>query len=139
MSYRFIRSNSIKLNLSDEDKKQISSFETINNKIKLETVIAFDIFFDNELIGFAMLRKYDTGYFLWNYAIDSKYQGNGHGTNALKELLLFLKDNYWITEVSTTYLWGNDRAKHMYEKVGFIETEVIKEEDVHEVNMIIKI
>jgi len=56
LSYRFIISNSIKLNLSDEDKKQISSFETINNKIKLETVIAFDIFFDNELIGFAMLR-----------------------------------------------------------------------------------
>lgn len=62
MSYTFISSNRIKINLSDDDQKQISSYESINKAIKLDTVIAFDIFFD-DLIGFAMFSKYDTGYF----------------------------------------------------------------------------
>jgi len=64
MSYTFISSNSIKINLSDEDKRQISPFESINKAIKLDSVIAFDIFYNDDLIGFAMLRKYDNGYFL---------------------------------------------------------------------------
>lgn len=139
MSYTFISSNSIKINLSDEDKRQIAPFESINKAIKLDSVIAFDIFYNDDLIGFAMLRKYDNGYFLWNYAIDAKFQGKGDGINALIELLEYLKSDYCVTEVSTTYLYGNERAKHVYEKVGFIETEVIDEEDVHEVNMVIRL
>lgn len=137
MCYKFIKSNGIKIELSDEDKKQISPYDSIQKAVKIDSIIAFDIYKDNDLIGFAMLKYYGEGYFLWNYAIDSKYQGKGYGTNALKNLLLFLKENYGTHEVSTTYLWGNERAKHIYEKVGFIITDVVNEDDIHEVNMII--
>lgn len=41
--------------------------------------------------------------------------------------------------MSTTYLWGNTIAKHVYEKVGFEETDVVFEEDVHEVNLVKKL
>lgn len=135
MIFSFIKSNDIKIELSYEDKKQLSTFDKIQKSIQLDSVIAFDIFRNSVLVGFAMLRDYGDGYFLWDYAIDSCYQGKGFGTNALKELLIFLKDNYGTTEVSTTYLWGNERAKYVYEKVGFIETDVVREKDIHEVNM----
>lgn len=135
MVFLFIKSNDIKIELSDEDKKQLSTFDKIQKAIKLDSVVAFDIFRNSVLVGFAMLRDYGDGYFLWDYAIDSCYQGKGFGTNALKELLIFLKDNYGTTEVSTTYLWGNERAKYVYKKVGFIETDIIREKDIHEVNM----
>lgn len=90
-------------------------------------------------MGLLCLVNMIRGIFLWNYAVDSAHQGKGHGTKALEELLQFLKNNYSITEVSTTYLWGNDRAKQMYEKVGFFETGVVEEDDVHEVNMVINL
>ena len=46
-------------------------------------MIAFDIYDDEKLIGFAMLREYEKeSYFLWNYAIDYRYQNKGYGTKA---------------------------------------------------------
>ena len=40
--------------------------------------------------------------------------------------------------MTTTYLFGNLHAKHVYEKIGFIETDFVDEEGIHEVNMIYK-
>ena len=37
--------------------------------------------------------------------------------------------------MTTTYIWGNEQAKHVYEKVGFVETSVVDEPNCHEVNM----
>jgi diamine N-acetyltransferase len=123
----------------------LSSPEKIKKVIHDDNIIAFDIFKENRLIGFVMLRKYEedilkrTSYFLWNYAIDLKYQNHGYGTKALEELLAFLKDDYRTKSVSTTYICGNEHAKHLYEKIGFIETDIVEEDNVHEVNMIIEI
>ncbi|MCR5422065.1 MAG: hypothetical protein K6E74_00295 [Bacilli bacterium] len=47
-----------------------------------------------------------------------------------------MKEQYEATEMTTTYLFGNEHAKYIYEKVGFVETDVVDEEDCHEVNMI---
>lgn len=46
-----------------------------------------------------------------------------------------LKKEYGVKKMTTTYLWGNEHAKHVYEKVGFVETDVVDEPDCHEVNM----
>ena len=133
---RFLESKSIKIELSENDLKQISSAEKIKKACEALNVIAFDIFDDEKLIGFAMLREYEKeSYFLWNYAIDYRYQNKGYGTKALKELIHLLIDKYGINEMVTTYLWGNLHAKHVYEKVGFVETDVVDEDGIHEVNM----
>ena len=47
-----------------------------------------------------------------------------------------MKENFAAKEFTTTYIFGNDVAKHVYEKIGFIETDVVDEPDCHEVNMI---
>ena len=67
----------------------------ISDGIRDGNVLAFDIYIDELLIGFAMVRKFDEGaYFLWNYAIDSQYQNQNYGTTALSEFICFMKDTY---------------------------------------------
>lgn len=133
---KFVVSKEMKIELTKDQQKQLSSKEKINKAIKSNKVIAFDIYDDNNLVGFAMLRKYKTGYFLWDYAIDYRYQNKGYGYKALIEMAKILKEKYKVNEMSTTYKWGNEHAKHVYEKVGFVETSIVDEDDVHEVNMI---
>ena len=136
----FVRSREMKVKVSEEQKQFISSEEKIRNACNEDNVIAFDIYHENELIGFAMLREYEPNcYFLWNYAIDSRYQNRHLGTKALNELIDLMKREYGLREMTTTYIWGNDQAKHLYEKNGFTETDVVDEPDCHEVNMIYKV
>ena len=47
--------------------------------------------------------------------------------------------NFNAKEISVTYIYGNEVAAHVYEKVGFVETSVLDEDDIHEVNMILKL
>lgn len=99
--------------------------------------MAFDIYSEDLLIGFVMVRKFDeSAFFLWDYAIDYKYQNQNYGTTAMLEFISFMKDTYNVSKMTTTYIWGNVHAKHLYEKTGFTETEVVDENDCHEVNMV---
>ena len=134
---RFQPSFAMKISVLPEQEKQLSSKEKIEAACTNENVLAFDIYLGELLIGFAMVRKFDEGaYFLWNYAIDAKYQNQNYGKTALVEFIGFMKSAYQMSEMTTTYIWGNEHAKHIYEKVGFKETDVVDEDDCHEVNMI---
>ena len=136
---KFIESSEMKIELTKEQQKQLCSKKNIIKIARKKGVITFDIYDEDLLIGFAQLYEYKKNcYFLWNYAIDTKYQNMQYGTKALIDLIAFLKDNYQLIEMTTTYLWGNEHAKHIYEKVGFTETSVVHEGKVHEVNMIYK-
>lgn len=140
MKIEFKRSYSIKIELNESQVMQISSPENIIKSCKKENVIAFDIFYDNSIIGFAMLINYELGkWFLWNYAIDKKYQGIGLGEKSLIELISLMKKEYGIVEMSTTYIFANDVARNLYTKLGFKETGIINEADCHEVNMILTV
>ena len=138
--FKFVISKEMKIDLLQEQKEELCTKETIIIACLSDDVIAFDIYLDNTIIGFAMFSKWKPGnYFLWNYAIDMLHQNKGYGEQALYELFDLMKNQYGAKEITTTYLWGNDHAKHVYEKVGFKETDVIDEPDCHEVNMLIKI
>ncbi|MCM1131201.1 MAG: GNAT family N-acetyltransferase [Roseburia sp.] len=135
--FQFVESKGFLIHLTEEQRSQISSFEAIKKMIGKLDILAYDIHLDKKCIGFAMLRKYSsTDYFLWDYAIDCNFQNKGYGTIALRQLIEFMKNKFHTRELTTTYLWGNEHAKHVYEKVGFIETDVVDEDDIHEVNMI---
>ena len=78
---RFIKSCSMKVKVLKEQEKFLSAKDRIEEAINLDNVIAFDIFDDNILIGFALLKEFDNGcFFLWDFAIDYKYQNKGYGT-----------------------------------------------------------
>lgn len=136
MKIKFKKSKNIKIKLSDSQAKQISSPEIIKECCKQENVLAFDILYKEKLIGFAMLRNYQAGkWFLWNYGIDIDYQGIGLGEKSLLQLISLMKKEYDMTVMTTTYTYGNAAAKNLYTKVGFNETDIIDEPDLHEVNM----
>ena len=137
--FDFRKSNGIKINLTEEQEKQHSDKETIEKALRDESVVAFDIHNAGELIGFAMLKDCGEGFFLWDYAIDVKHQNKDYGSKALNELIEFLKSEHNISWITTTYKFGNEHARRLYEKLGFVETDIVKTESIHEVNMILKL
>ena len=128
----------MKVDVLKHQEKQISSLDKIKKVLEAKKALGFDISMDNQTMGFAMVRENQNNkYFLWVYAIDKKFQGQGLGKKCLKEFLVFLKQNYGCTELSTTYKMGNTVAKNLYESLGFQEIEKVEEEK--EVDMILKL
>lgn len=133
----FQPSKSMKVTVLPEQENQLSSKDKIASACLEEDVLAYDIYSQDLQIGFVMVRKFDEGsYFLWNYAIDHKYQNQNYGTVALLEFIRFMKDTYDMSKMTTTYICGNEHAKHPYEKIGFLETDIVNEVGCHEVNMV---
>ena len=123
---KFIKTNEMKIKVLKEQEKNQSSKEKIIKHINDNNIVAFDIYNNKEIIGFAMLKEFDdNSYFLWNYAIDYKYQNKGLGTKSLKELINFMIKEYKMKIMTTTYTYGNNNAKHIYEKVGFKKIDEI--------------
>ena len=137
---RFQPSKEMKICVLPEQEDQLCTKETIKEifaKDDKGECTAFDIFDGDTMVGFAMFCEYPKGcFFLWNYAIDAAYQNKGIGTKALRELLEYMASNFHVKQFTTTYVWGNEHAKRLYESVGFIETDVVVEENYKEVNMI---
>ncbi|MBO5309668.1 MAG: GNAT family N-acetyltransferase [Clostridia bacterium] len=132
----FKPSKEMKIEILDSQKNQISSKEKIKAALQQTQAIAFDIYNQDKLVGFAMLREYAPNeFFLWNFAIDKKYQNQGIGTKAIANLIDFMKTNYCCKKLTTTYKFGNDIAKRTYEKLGFTTTKIVNEYDIHEVDM----
>lgn len=137
---RFVETRRMNIYLNGEDRKWLSSDIRIQEALEDESVTAFDIYNENSLIGFVLLKEWKEGcFFLWNFAIDSNYQNRHYGSKALKELLALLKDRYQARIITTTYTYGNSHAKYIYEKIGFKETKVVQSEDVHEVDMVLEL
>lgn len=137
---KFIPTTKFQLSLSEADRKQLSSRERIEQALTEPNILSYDIWDDDARVGFAMLCPFEgNGFFLWNFAIDSAYQNRHYGQRALGELLMMLKQEHHAKVVTTTYTFGNDHAKHVYEKVGFHETDVVDENGIHEVNMAVEL
>ena len=135
----FVTSISMKVTVSVEQEKQLASKETILRTCRQDNVVAFDIFHQGVLIGFVMLREYEKGgFFLWAFAIDRMYQNQGLGTRALNDLIRYMNLYHAMHTITTTYKLGNEHAKHVYEKIGFVETDIVDEPDCHEVDMSFK-
>lgn len=132
----FLNTTEMHIGVLPEQERQLSDPRKIAWACKQENVFAFDILDGADLIGFAMLRRFASdSFFLWDYAIDYHFQNRGFGTKALKELIIFLQDEFGLRVMTTTYVFGNEQAKHMYESIGFVETDVVDEPGCHEVNM----
>ncbi len=135
----FKESEGLDINLTSEQLLNLSDKEEILDAIKSKSVFVFDVFENEQLIAFAMLRPYETGFFLWDYAIDYDFQNKGYGTKILKALIEKLKTEFNAECITTTYKFGNYSAKRLYEKVGFIQTDIVNENGIHEINMILQL
>ena len=112
----FIRSAEMKITLTPEQAGMLSSKERIKTVIKdhPDDVMAFDVFDGKDMIGFALVRRFEEHeYFLWDYAIDVSYQNRHKGTKALIEFIDYMKIHHNAQRVTTTYVFGNEHAKHV--------------------------
>ena len=130
----------MKIDLLPEQEENLCTKETIREifaRDEKKECTAFDIYLEERLVGFAMFCEQLEGvFFLWNYAIDTGYQHRGIGTRALQEVLAYMLSHHRVKVFTTTYSWGNDPARRLYEKVGFREVNVVEGDDYKEVNMI---
>ena len=137
---KMIRTTQFQIAVSDADRKQLSSKTRIKQALTDPNILSYDIWDGDARIGFAMLRPFnENGFFLWNFAIDSAYQNQHYGPRALRGLFTMLKQEHHAKVITTTYTFGNDHAKYVYEKVGFRETDVVEENGIHEVNMVVEL
>ncbi len=89
------------------------------------------IYNDSQMIGF-ILYDFDeelNGWSMSRFMIGSSFQDCGYGKQALKQFLLFFKENY--TEVSTLYTSAevdNKVAIELYKKAGFKEGNIFEYE-----------
>lgn len=133
----FTPSSEIKVSVLPEQREWVGTPEMIGRAVQREDTVAFDIWDENQLVGFVLLRKFQEGeWFLWEYVIDCSMQRRGYGRKALGALIRLMQERYGLHSMTTTYIWGNTVAAHLYESLGFVETDVVDEPDCHEVNMI---
>jgi diamine N-acetyltransferase len=79
---------------------------------------------EGKLIGFTMygLCEERNFYELCRFMIDRKYQDKGYGTQALSLIVEEIKNKYSCNEIYLSTEPENVKAKHVYEKFGFVST-----------------
>lgn len=136
----FIISEEKKIKLNKEQENYVCSREKISKVLSVGDAFAYDIMVAKNNIGFVMLKKFGEGkYFLWDYSIDKIYQKQKYGTKALIELIQYMKEKHSLKVMTTTYTYGNLAARILYSRIGFLESSVVYENGIHEINMIYKV
>ncbi|WP_097015094.1 GNAT family N-acetyltransferase [Anaerocolumna aminovalerica] len=93
---------------------------------------------EGELIGFAMYGFCEERNFyeLCRFMIDRKHQGKGYGNQALSLIVEEIKNKYNCNEIYLSTDPENIKAKHLYEKFGFVSTgEIWDDEELYVLNL----
>ena len=65
----FTPSCEIKVSVLPEQREWVGTPEMIGRAVQREDTVAFDIWDENQLVGFVLLRKFQEGeWFLWEYS-----------------------------------------------------------------------
>ena len=99
---------------------------------------AFVIYNKDIPIGMAMYHDLDDWkvYDFSQFFIDQRYQGNGFGYEAAKQIIQMMKDDGKYDKVVLCYIDGDEAARKLYEKLGFKHTG---EADGNEIIMELKL
>ena len=93
---------------------------------------AYVIYNDTLPVGMALYYDFDEidAYDFSQLFIDERYQGNGFGTEAARQILEIMKSDGRYNKVVLCYIDGNEAAKNMYEKLGFHLTGERDEDEI---------
>lgn len=128
------------LTLAETQKTFVMTPEGMRRALMRDDTFGFYAVENGVRYGFALLRRLGSAeYFLWEYVIDHSYQGQGRGRAFLSALIALLRETYGANTLWTTYIWGNDAARRLYESLGFVETDVVDEDGIHEVNLCLRL
>ena len=125
----------LRLKVSDAQKSFVADSATILARAyayRESRSKAYVIYNDTLPVGMALyydcaeLNAYD----LSQLFIDERYQGNGFGIEATKQILDKMKSDSKYDKVMLCYIDGNEVAKNMYEKLGFTLTGNRDEDEI---------
>ncbi|MBD5510025.1 MAG: GNAT family N-acetyltransferase [Lachnospiraceae bacterium] len=87
-------------------------------------VYPFAIYNEETPVGFMMLDE-DTEercLVIWRIMFPEEHQRKGYGTRAIQQIIQLAKDSGKYDFIILDYVPGNEIAKHVYEKLGFLPT-----------------
>ena len=92
----------------------------------------FAVYHTEELVGFMMVHEDRAKGVLdlWRLAIAREHQGRGYGSAALSRLIALARESGRYTCIAIGYMEGNDRARHIYEKLGFRPTGLVEDGEI---------
>lgn len=99
----------------------------------------FGIADDKQIVGVALVRDFldePIGYDLQQFMIDARFQNRGYGTEALKKILQYLREEARYDHVEVCVNNEDYQAIRVYEKIGFIDSGYIDEDLPNYINMI---
>lgn len=91
----------------------------------------FGIADDSKIIGVALVRDFTEepfNYDLQQFMIDQRFQNKGYGTEALRLILDFLKQEGKYAGVEVCVNREDAVALHIYEKAGFVDSGYIDDD-----------
>ncbi len=93
---------------------------------------AFVIYNDDIPVGMALYYDWDemNAYDFSQLFIDERYQGQGFGIEAARQILKLMERDGKFDKVVLCYIDGNEAAKRMYEKLGFELTGECWEDEI---------
>lgn len=93
---------------------------------------AFVIYDDSTSIGMAMYYDVDEmkAYYFSHFFIDKRYQRKGFGEKASLQIIEKMKEDGKYNKIILCYVEGDEPAKRLYEKLGFIHTGEVDEDEV---------
>jgi len=99
----------------------------------------FGIYNDDEMIGYVMvIYDYDIPeYDIWHMMIDESRQGKGYGTEALIQVITYIKTKPFgpSNRIALTCNKENVAGLRLYRKIGFTETGM---EDDDEIELVLQ-
>lgn len=125
----------VKLTVKEEQKHWVASPAVILARAfayREEGSQARMICLDGEEIGMCLYYDYDEGkqYIFSELMIDAHYQGHGYGEQASRMMLEEMRRDGKYPEAILCYIEGNEAAKQLYEKIGFVHTGEVDEDEV---------
>ena len=94
--------------------------------------IAYVVYSDDVPVGMALYYDCDelNAFDFSQLFIDERYQGNGFGIEAARQILELMKRDGKYDRVILCYIDGNEAARNMYEKLGFHLTGERDEDEI---------
>lgn len=93
------------------------------------TYIPFAIYDREQMVGFIMHAFEEQtidSYWINGFIIDEKFQGKGYGKAAFAEMMRWIQQRHpQCVEVRLTVAKDNQHAKRLYERFGFVDTDVV--------------
>ena len=119
----------LKISAAQEEYIPDNTFLLAMSKV-LPNCTPLAIFHDGEIVGFALygLDEDRTKYWIHIMMIDARHQGKGYAKEAFEKVLAIIQRDKTVHKIVLAVNKGNASAVQIYEKRGFVFTNIRLEE-----------